>query len=86
MWNVEFASSFRRELRKLDSSVRQRIGAAIETLAKNPFAPGAEKLKGKSRPVYRRRVGSFRYLYEIETKSHTLIFTAVGDRKEIYRD
>jgi mRNA interferase RelE/StbE len=62
---------------------RQRVVERIETLKKNPRAPGCLKLT--SRGGYRARQGSYRILYEIDDEKRTVTVFRIGHRREVYQ-
>jgi mRNA interferase RelE/StbE len=55
---------------------------AVETLVDNPFQQQHRKLRGSER-VYRIRVGDYRVIYQVDTK--TKIIYHVRHRREVYR-
>ena len=63
---------------------RQRIVAAIRSLAGDPRPVGVEKLSGQ-RDWYRVRVGRYRIIYSIGDAELFVMVVRVGHRREIYR-
>ncbi len=84
MYRVELRPAALRDLRKLETSIRRRIGAAIDQLAQAPRPAGVEKLQGQENR-YRVRVGEYRVLYEIEDRVLSVLVIRVGHRREVYR-
>jgi mRNA interferase RelE/StbE len=63
---------------------RQRIVAAIRSLAGDPRPAGVEKLSGR-RDWYRVRVGRYRIIYSIGEAELIVVVVRVGHRREVYR-
>ena len=63
--------------------MHQRIIKRLLTLKANPRPPGAKKLWGGER--YRIRVGDYRVLYTIDDAIQKIEVSAVGHRREVYR-
>jgi mRNA interferase RelE/StbE len=83
-FHIEWKKSTRKDLRKLPSSAANRIVAAVENLAENPFPHGVEKLSG-SEHAYRIRLGDYRIVYEVVTESKLVEIQRVRHRKDVYR-
>lgn len=56
----------------------------IEGLADDPGPSGAIKVQGHD-SLYRLRVGDYRVIYAIEGHTVTVLVTAVGHRRDVYR-
>jgi mRNA interferase RelE/StbE len=84
VYRVELRPAALRDLRKLETSIRRRIGAAIDQLAQTPRPAGVEKLQGQENR-YRVRVGEYRVLYEIEDQVLSVLVIRIGHRREVYR-
>jgi mRNA interferase RelE/StbE len=83
-FHIEWKKSTRKDLRKLPSNAADRIVAAVENLAENPFPHGVEKLSG-SEHAYRIRLGDYRIVYEVVTESKLVEIQRVRHRKDVYR-
>lgn len=83
-YRIELSHAAARQLRKLESSARRRVQAAIELLAEEPRPPGAKKLVGGA-GEWRARTGDYRIVYEIDDGVLLILVLAVGHRREIYR-
>ncbi|MCK9873265.1 type II toxin-antitoxin system RelE/ParE family toxin [Nocardiopsis dassonvillei] len=79
---IEIKASARKELRKLDGSVRKRIVEAVADLADDPRPDGCKKLK--ARDGYRIRVGDYRVVYTIDDGQITVVVVKVGARGDVY--
>ncbi|MGV1006291.1 MAG: type II toxin-antitoxin system RelE family toxin [Candidatus Nanopelagicales bacterium] len=85
-YSVRFAAGARRELGKLDPSVRRRVAGAVELLALNPRPPGAKQLRGGANVRWRVRVGDYRIVYAVEDSELIVLVLRLGHRREVYRD
>ena len=83
-YEVQFARSAAKEFRSLSTGLKHRIGAAIDSLIRDPRPPGVRKLVGHKR-LYRIRVGQYRVVYEIDDKEKLIRITRVQHRREVYR-
>jgi mRNA interferase RelE/StbE len=81
---VQLAPAAKRQLRKLDRSIQERVVRRLEKLEKDPRPPGVEKMEGDE-STYRIRMGEYRILYEIRDKVLVVLVLKVGHRREIYR-
>ena len=77
--SVKIKRSAQKELIRITKSDRERIVAAIDRLAENPFAGSI--LKGSLRGIYRLRVGDYRVLYEL---GEDVLILRVAHRREAY--
>jgi mRNA interferase RelE/StbE len=83
-FRIEWKKSTRKDLRKLPSATVDKIIAAVEGLAENPFPHGVEKLSG-SEHAYRIRLGDYRVVYEVVAESKLIEVQRVRHRKDVYR-
>lgn len=83
-YRIEVAPAAVRQLRKLDTSARRRIQAAVELLADQPRPSGAKKLVGGD-GEWRVRTGDFRIIYEVHDEVLLVLVVAVGHRRDIYQ-
>jgi mRNA interferase RelE/StbE len=84
VYPVELRPAALRDLRKLDLTIRRRIGASIDHLAQEPRPAEVGKLQGQENR-YRIRVGEYRIIYEIEDRVLLVLVLRVGHRREVYR-
>lgn len=83
-WKLEFTASARRDLRRLDEAVRQRVFRAIAALANDPFASqNVRALAGAD--GYRLRVGDWRVLYRLDGDRLIVLVVRIAHRREVYR-
>lgn len=83
MYNLVYAKSFKKDLRKIDPQHRRLIADRISLLRNNPRPVGSDKLKGSSN-LYRVRQGDYRIIYEITDETITVTIITAGHRKDVY--
>ncbi len=82
-YRVDLSKLAKKQLKRLDSSVQERVLAAIEELADTPRPNGYLKMTDAN--TYRIRVGAYRVVYEIHDQIVTVWVLEVGHRSDIYR-
>ncbi|UCM89399.1 type II toxin-antitoxin system RelE family toxin [Streptomyces marincola] len=85
-YRLAFTSTAQRQLRRLDDATKRRIKAALDKLARDPYAPALDikKLRGRDEE-YRLRVGDYRVVYGIANAVLTITVIDVDHRRDIYR-
>ena len=83
-YQITYARSALKSLRKLDRSTAQRILGAIDLLTTNPRPPGCKQLKGGAGEM-RIRVGDYRVIYEVIDAEVVILVLSIGHRREVYR-
>jgi mRNA interferase RelE/StbE len=83
-YTVQLAPAAKRQLRKLDRSIQERIVRRLDKLEKDPRPSGVEKMEGDE-STYRIRMGEYRIVYEIRDKVLVVLVLKVGHRREVYR-
>ena len=63
-WDVKIARRVLKEIKRFPEKDAKRLFFVLEELVKNPYQGDIEKIKGENN-VWRRRVGSYRIIYEI---------------------
>lgn len=72
-------------LKKLDKPNRKRLVGALTELAENPFADtSVTRMKGYT-STFRKRVGGFRIIFEIDQGDLIVLVLKVGSRGDIYK-
>jgi mRNA interferase RelE/StbE len=71
-----------KDIDTLDTSVKQRIGKALQRYEQNPLAH-AEPLKQSELGSYRFRIGDYRVVFDLEGPE--IIVLRVGHRRDIYK-
>jgi mRNA interferase RelE/StbE len=81
---VYLERSAENDLKRLPTSIYQRIIPHIKTLAENPRPSGCRKIAG-SKNDWRIRMGDYRIIYEIDEKTKAVRIMRVRHRREVYR-
>jgi mRNA-degrading endonuclease RelE of RelBE toxin-antitoxin system len=76
-WNLLVAKSARKELARLPSRDQQRIEAALDEIAANPFSGDIKRLQLDG---WRRRVGNYRIFYDLYVAELRIVVTAIKRR------
>jgi mRNA interferase RelE/StbE len=82
-YRIELKPSAVRALSSLPKKDQRRISAKIDSLAKNPRPPGAEKIEGREN-LYRLRSEDYRILYQVQARLLLILVVKIGHRREIY--
>lgn len=83
IYSVRIKASAVKALKKIASKDRERLVAAIDTLASNPAAGGV--LKGEFAGLRRLRVGDYRIVYEVNDGELVVLVIRIGHRQGVYR-
>lgn len=78
-WELKIDKPVFRQLSKFPRKNTERIFEVIKSLAVDPFAGDIEKMKGEEN-TWRRRVGSYRILYEVRINEKIINVAEVGRR------
>jgi len=83
-YEIRWKSSAERDLRNITRQQIPRIIRAIENLSQNPFPLQSRKLQG-SEFDYRIRIGDYRVIYQVDTKTKVITIYHIRHRREAYR-
>lgn len=83
-YEIVYAPSAAKALRKLDRQVARRILEAISKLAEEPRSAGCVQLVGGEGEL-RIRVGDYRVVYDVIDEEVVVLILRLGHRREIYR-
>ena len=81
MFAVEFSSSAKKFIKKLDKYTSQRIIERIEKLTGEPFPSDVKRVVNKKEKIFRVRVGDYRIQYSVFYEK-SLIFVSDIDKRE----
>ena len=81
-YKLIYTKSAFRDIQKLDTIVKRRIGKKLKTYAATPFR-FAKKLSHQSIGSYRFRIGDHRVVFDIA--GDTIVILQVRHRREIYK-
>jgi len=86
-WRVDVQDSARKELRKLDPPVQDRILAFLRTRVATDEEPDrlGKMLRGQLGAYWCYRVGDYRIICEILRDDRTVRVRKVGHRRDVYR-
>jgi len=79
VYRVELASRAQRELKRVPESDRERIAAAVASLAEEPRPSGSVKLKGS---LYRLRIGPYRVIYAVSDREELVVALKIARREK----
>lgn len=81
-YSIFFTREAKRNIEKLDPSIRKIVRKALESIAVNPAKgkPLAYDLAG----LYSLRTSDYRIIYRLRKKELLIIVIAVGHRRDIY--
>jgi mRNA interferase RelE/StbE len=82
-YNVKYTKEAKRNIEKLDQSIKQVIKKAIVSLSSNPYRGKA--LAYELSGLYSFRTSDYRIIYRIREEEILIIIIAIGHRKEIYK-
>lgn len=72
-------------LKKLDKPTRKRLMGALMELEENPFADtNVIRMKGYT-STFRKRVGDFRIIFEVDRGDLIVLVLKIGSRGDIYK-
>jgi mRNA-degrading endonuclease RelE of RelBE toxin-antitoxin system len=62
-----------RSFRSMPTKDRNRVNAALNAMKGDPFSGDVTALKGEYRGLFRRRVGSWRLIFELDRQRHLIM-------------
>ncbi len=83
-YDIIFKPSVEKDLHNLSKELILRVMKKIENLSLEPFPRETVKLSSTEQ-LYRVRVGKYRVVYEVDTKSNQIVIHYVGHRRDVYR-
>jgi mRNA interferase RelE/StbE len=86
-WRVEFDERARRDLRRLDTAIQERILKYLRDHVVTEGQPRryGETLKGIMAGLWKYRVGDYRVVCKIQDVQAKVLVLRVGHRREVYR-
>ncbi len=86
MYELLFHRDAEKIYRKAEPELARRLDACFEQIQKNPLQyPQSIALKGKLEGLYRRRVGDWRIIYEVDTNQRIVYILQIVHRGKAYR-
>lgn len=84
MWTIHIPKRVDKELSGVPSHLAHDVHHALNELPIDPYPSGCKKLKGRLQ-CWRVRIGSYRILYDVDSKSRAIVVLKIGPRKDVYR-
>ncbi len=81
-YEIQFAPSAIRDLKKIDGNPLRRVVDAIEALADDPRPPGCTKLTNEDN-YWRIRVGQYRVIYQIADDRLIVLVVRIAHRRDV---
>lgn len=83
-YSVNYGSSARKELAKVDKQVARRIARSVAALGNDPRPVGCRRLVGYDE-LWRIRIGDYRVIYTIQDAELIVLALRIAHRREAYR-
>ncbi len=84
-YSIHFKKSAQKELSKLPVDIQKRLVTAIRLLAENPRPTGVKPLVSQKN-TWRKRIGRYRIIYEIQDDRLIVVVIKIGHRKSICKN
>jgi len=78
-WNLLVTGPAQKQLRRIPEKDRKRVEAALLEMQDEPFSGDLVRLRAQP-AAWRRRVGSYRILFDVDYKQRHVIVTAIVRR------
>jgi mRNA-degrading endonuclease RelE of RelBE toxin-antitoxin system len=75
-WNVTITGPAQKDFKKLPPKDQARVEAALIAMQSDPFKGDLKRLKGNP-PGWRRRVGSYRIIYDLDFDKREIVIAAI---------
>ncbi len=75
-WNLELAGPAQKEFQRLPRRDQARVKAALLATQEDPFRGDIKRLKGQS-TAWRRRVGSYRIIYDLYFEQRLIVVAGI---------
>ena len=79
-WNVIVARSASKTYKAMPKQDKARVLEALDGMEHNPHHGDIIALRGKYQGSYRRRVGSWRLIFDVDTETRTVTVTDIVRR------
>ncbi len=83
-YHLVIANSAKRDMRRLEPSLQQRVAIRLQILSDTPRPSGVKKLRDRENQ-WRIRIGDYRVIYEIDDDEHLIVILRIKHRREAYR-
>jgi mRNA interferase RelE/StbE len=75
-WNLDLTGPAQKDFQKLPQRDQARVKAVLIAMQDDPFQRDLKRLKGTS-TAWRRRVGSYRIIYDLYFEEHLVVISAI---------
>jgi len=75
-WNVILTGPAQKDFQKLPQKEQARVKAVLLSMASDPFQGDLKRLKGKP-SAWRRRVGNYRILYDLDLEVRQIVILGI---------
>ena len=84
MFKIEFSRQSIKFLKNADKILQKRVIKKIGGLKKKPILHDSKSIEGYKEKLYRVRVGSYRILYEVDSKNNIIGVVKIDKRSKAY--
>ena len=81
-WVCSLTRTAERELARLPRAMQQRIAVAIDEMEDDPFWGDVRPLQGQWQGYYRKRVGRYRMIFEVDTENRSVVIVTIRIRSD----
>jgi mRNA interferase RelE/StbE len=81
-WNLLVAGPAQKQLRRIPERDRERVKAALLAIEDEPFSGDLVRLRAQP-AAWRRRVGSYRILFDVDYEKRHVVVTAIVRRTSV---
>ena len=81
-WNLLVAGPAQKQLRRIPEKDRERVKAALLAIEDEPFSGDLVRLRAQP-AAWRRRVGSYRILFDVDYEKRHVVVTAIVRRTSV---
>ena len=75
-WNLHITGPAQKEFRKLPPRDQARVKDALLAMQEDPFGGDIKRLKGQD-AAWRRRVGNYRIVYDLEVEERRIVVAGI---------
>ncbi|MFZ0797507.1 MAG: type II toxin-antitoxin system RelE/ParE family toxin [Terriglobales bacterium] len=75
-WNLHITGPAQREFQKLPAKDQARVKDALLAMQQDPFSGDIKRLKGQA-SAWRRRVGSYRIVYDLHVEEQRIVVAGI---------
>lgn len=79
-WDFQLANKAQRAFRSIPGKDRERLNKALNEMKSDPLSGDIVALKGEYQGQFRRRVGSWRVIFEFDVATHIIMIHDIARR------